>query len=633
MCRNRKSNSKCRRSGSNNLCGKIGKIRKDLFVLGFVLIVMVTIAAGDVAQNPVPADVNSNVGVGENLGSGDVEANAGEAVVAPGGTIQSINFKKDMRIKDALRFLAAKYQRNIIPSAKVDGVVAVTSLYSVTFEQAMDSILGYGFKYEQEGNFVKVYTAEEFKKIREDKERMSYKVFTLYYITAAEAAKLIVPVLSGQGTVSSSTPAEKDVTSSGGSGTGSSISSKGGGDSMALNDAIVIYDYPENIARAAEVIKALDVRPKQVLVEATILSATLTEGMELGVDLNLLGGTTLTGAAAKSATTNTVTGAVDNSTATDAVLPITQIGTGGIPGAAIETAGFAATAGTSGLRIGIKSGSTSAFITALESITDVTILANPKILAVNKQEGSVQIGKTLGYRGSSSVGQGGIVTQGEVQFLPTGTVLVFRPYIGNDGYIRMDIYPKDSTATLNVDKVPDETTTQLKSNILVKDGETIVIGGLFRDVVTTTRSQIPLLGDLPFIGAMFRSTSDSSVRQEVIVLLTPHIIDSANQTDGLARADDISRKRLGAKEELQWTGRTRLAEDRYAKAAEYYLAGDSAAALKEVNGALELRPTYLEALRLKERIIGKTSPADTAKIERNMLGDVEKDDSAKWLRR
>jgi len=611
------------------------KIKKDLFVLGFVLIVMVTIAAGDVAQNPAPADVNSNVGVGENLGSADVEANVGEAV-APGGTIQSINFKKDMKIKDALRFLAAKYQKNIVPSAKVDGVVAVTGLYGVTFEQAMDSILGYGFRYEQQGNFVKVYTVEEFKKIRDDKERMSYKVFTLYYISAAEAAKLIVPVLSGQGIISSSTPAEKDISSSGGSsgGTGSSLSTKGGGDSMALNDTIVVYDYPENVAKAADVIKALDVRPKQVLVEATILSATLTEGMQLGVDLNLLGGKTLTGAAATSDLVTTT----DISRGSTATLPITQIGKGSViagtvTGTAAETAGFAASAGTSGLRIGVKSGDIVAFITALESVTDVTILANPKILAVNKQEGSVQIGKTLGYRGSSSVGQGGIVTQGEVQFLPTGTVLVFRPYIANDGYIRMDIYPKDSTAQLNVDKVPDETTTQLKSNILVKDGETIVIGGLFRDVVTTTRSQIPLLGDIPFIGALFRSTSDSSVRQEVIVLLTPHIIDSANQTDGLARAEDISRKRFGAKEELQWTDRTRLAEDRYAKAVEYYLAGDSDTALKEVNSALELRPTYLEALRLKERIIGKTSPADTAKMERNMLGDVEKNDSAKWLRR
>src|SRR4030042_2257583 len=98
--------------------------------------------------------------------------------------------------------------------------------------------------------------------------------------------------------------------------------------------------------------------------------------------------------------------------------------------------------------------------------------------------------------------------------MDTGTVLVFRPYIGNDGYIRMDIYPQESTAELNVDKVPDKTTAEIKTNILVKDGKTIVLGGLFRDVVTTNRSQIPILGDIPFIGALFRGTSDKTQRQE-----------------------------------------------------------------------------------------------------------------------
>jgi type IV pilus assembly protein PilQ len=400
---------------------------------------------------------------------------------------------------------------------------------------------------------------------------------------------------------------------------------------MALNDTVVVYDYPENVARAADVIKSLDVRPKQVLVEATILSATLTEGMELGIDLSLQGGVKLVGTSTTVQAQDTVVGGTVTTTNNQKNV-LEQITAGAEKGIPMETSGFA-TVGGNGLRIGVKSGDTAAFITALESITNVTILANPKILAVNKQEGFVQIGKKLGYRGSSSVGQGGIVTQGTVSFLDTGTVLTFRPYIGNDGYIRMDIYPKDSTAQLNVDKVPDETVTQVKTNVLVKDGETIVIGGLFRDVVTTTRNQIPLLGDLPFIGALFRSTSDKSERQEVIVLLTPHIIDSANQTDGLARAEDISRKRFGAKEALQWTGRARLAEDRYTKAVEYYVGGDNEKAMREVDASLALRPTYFEALRLKERIIEETDPNEAAKMERIILSDMDKKEAENWLRR
>jgi type IV pilus assembly protein PilQ len=271
------------------------------------------------------------------------------------------------------------------------------------------------------------------------------------------------------------------------------------------------------------------------------------------------------------------------------------------------------------------------FIRALESITDTTILANPKILAVNKQLGQVYIGDKIGYNSQTTLVEG-VGSTSKVSFLDTGTKLSFRPYISADGYIRMDIHAKnsaeDATAT-----VVSETSTEIVSNIMVKDGQTVVIGGLFQDKIETTKSQIPLLGDLPFVGAIFRGTADQSVRKEVIVLLTPHIIEEPSETKGQARMDDIRRKRFGAKEQLQWIGRARLAEDRYANAARYYIEGDDESALREVKTALALRPTYLEAIRLKERIIGKVDPDDAEKMERVILEDIEREDSEKWLRR
>ncbi len=275
----------------------------------------------------------------------------------------------------------------------------------------------------------------------------------------------------------------------------------------------------------------------------------------------------------------------------------------------------------------------SAFITALESVTDITVLASPKILALNKQMGTVFIGQKIGYRDRTTISDTGQATVGEVKFLDTGTKLSFRPYIANDGYIRMDIYPKDSSGAVDSEGIPTETTAELTANIMLKDGQTVVIGGLFRDAVTTTRSQIPLLGDLPLLGALFRGTSDSNKRQEVIVLLTPHIISEPNQLNGLARAEDISRKMNGAKNAEQWIGRGRLADDRYAKAARYYLEGDKQAALHELDIVLELRPTYTEAIRLKERILAETDPVAASKIERKVVEQVEKPDTEKWLRR
>jgi len=586
------------------------KIRAKLFVWCIMLVLMAAIAVADVDHGLAEANLVANVSVAQ-------AETEGSQSVLQNGMIPVFKCEENFGVRKALALLGSICGKNIVPSPNVDGLLAFRQLTNVTFDEVMDAILGDNYKYEQRGNLIRVYTKDEYTKIMADPDRMTCKVFTLYYISAAEAIKLITPVLSKTGSIQGSSPAENVVP------TGNSISSgSGGGDTMALNDTIVIEDYPENIAEAEKLLKELDVRPQQVLVEATILSATLTEGLELGVDLNLAAGVSLTG----SSTTSQIGSTESLNTTT--TTPISQIDSIA-DGSPIETYGFAAVGGN-GLRVGVTSGDFRAFITALERVTDTTILANPKILAVNKQLGMVYIGNKIGY--TSQTTQTQTSTTQQVEFLETGTRLAFRPYIGNDGYIRMDIQPKDSSGTLKANNIPDEFSTELATNIMVQDGETIVIGGLFRDVVVTSRSQIPLLGDLPFIGAFFRKTTDSVQRQEVIVLLTPHIIDEAKETQSEARADDIRRKQLGAKDELQWAGKARLAEDRYVMAARSYLEGDTEAAMNTLNYVLELRPSYLEAIRLKERIIGETRPDELDSIDRIMLDDIEREDSVKWRR-
>jgi len=557
------------------------KIKKNIILWGFLLITLiVTTAAGARAAANKPPQV-----------------------------IDKFDVEEDFDVRKALAMLGSLCNKNIVPSPNVNGALAFRSLKNVTFEEAMDAILGENFKYEEDGKLIKVYTKDEYKQLKEDPARMMSKVFTLYYIRAKEAQNLISPVISSNAKVQMTTEAETDVSSTGGVTSGSSsglTSVTGGGDSMALNDMIVVYDYPENLEKVAEVLKSVDIRPNQVLVEATILSATLNETTKFGIDWNLFTGTFVTNYPAN------LTG----------------------DGTPIETFGFADNPATAtGLIAGFSADNVQAIITALETTTDVTVMANPKILAVNKQEGYVQIGKKLGYRSSTTISSGGVASEGQVEFLDTGTVLAFRPYIGNDGYVRMDIYPKDSTAQLNVDRVPDETITQVKTNVIVKDGETIVIGGLFRDVVNTSRNQVPLLGDIPFVGALFRGTTDITERQEVIVLLTPHIIGEPSQMDGKARAEDISRKRFGAKENLQWIDRSRLAEDSYARAARFYIEGDNESAMKQLKAALTLHPTYLEALRLKEKIMGEVSPAEAQMLDRILQEKIDSQDAANWSRK
>jgi len=549
------------------------KVRKSLFLWSFLLIaLMATVAAGASASGGQPAQM-----------------------------IDKFEVEEDFGVRKALAMLGSQCQKNIVPSPNVDGVLAFRSLNNVTFEEAMDAILGENFRYEQVGQLIKVYTKDEYQKLKNDPARKVHEVFTLYYITGEEAEKLIKPVLSEDAVIQSSTASEKTISGSSGSGSsggsssgsgGGSLGSGGGGDSLALNDKIVVYDFPEKIEMARGVIKSLDIKPKQVLIEATILRAMLDENTQFGIDLSSIGGA--------------------------------SISLGSTEG--IQDTGFASVVSPGGLTAVFSIDDVTGFIRALEEVTDTTVLANTKILAVNKQQGAVLIGQKMGYQSQITQTDGGTTTS-KVDFLESGTRLVFRPYIGNDGYIRMDIYPEDSTATLNpITQIPDKMTTELQTNVLVKDGETIVIGGLFRDYVSTTRSQVPLLGDIPFLGALFRGTSDLTQRVEVIILLTPHIIEEPEDTGGDQAQTDIDRKTDGVRKGLQWIGRRKLAEDRYIKAARYYVEGNTEAAIKELEYVLSLRPTYLEAIRLKEKIIAELSPEEAQKMDRIILKAVESED-------
>ena len=555
--------------------------RSNLLVWCLTFALMATIAIGDAEQVAARGGANES-------GQSEIEA-IGSEETSIDNTIQSITFKKDIGIRDALRFLAAKYQKNIVPSSKVDGLVTVTSLYDVTFEEALDAILGYAFKYEQQGNFIKIYTAEEYKQFKEDKSRMTHKVFTLYYTTAEEARNLIKPVLSSFATISASSAAKTDTEAG------------DGGDSLASRDVLVVYDYPENIEKISKMLDVIDAKPPAVLIEVTILEAELTDETEFGIDLSSVGCTAIT------------CGATEG----------------------ISTSGLAsAVTGTAGLTAALSIDGVTGFIRALEGITNTTVLANPKILALNKQAGHVLIGAEDGYVTTSQISADGAVQQ--VEFLESGTTLKFRPYICKDGYIRMEINPEQSEGSVAVEGgfvLPSKTTTQVKTNIMVKDGKTIVIGGLFKEEVEQTYSQVPVVGDLPFVGSIFKQVNDSSTRKELIILITPHIINNPEDTEGAARSEDVKKIVYGARKSLNWISRARLFDDRYAKAVKDYVDGNYSKALSELNYLLRAQPEFLEAISLKERIISEISPDEARQMERIMLGVIEQEDSPKWQRR
>jgi type IV pilus assembly protein PilQ len=504
----------------------------------------------------------------------------------------SLSITRDADILDTLRVVGFQAQKSILPSKEVHGTLPALDLYNVTVHEALDAILKMnGFAYREEGGFIYVYSAKEIAEIDQANRQTTTEVFRTYYTPAANAVVMIKPVLSKAGEVAISQPAVSGIDTG---------TKDVGGDSNATQDTLVVTDYPENLERVRKVLKEIDVRPQQILLEATIMSASLNENNAMGVNFTAMGGvdfSTLTGGPVTAGTAlgGSVADALNGNILNDKnVGPITD-------------KGYAAgSVGGNGLQVGLVKNNIALFINALEGITDTTILANPKVLALNKQKGEVIVGREDGYLTTTVTDNASVQT---VQFLDTGTRLIFRPFIGDDGYIRMEIHPEDSSGGLSAANLPYKVTTETTSNIMVKDGHTIVIGGLFRESTNTTRSQVPFLGNLPIAGYLFRSQTDTTIRQEIIILLTPHIVkdENAYSEESEKEMKDAEQLRVGARMGMMPFGRERLAEVNYEQAVKEMRKDnpDRQKAIWYLDSATNLNPKFLEAIQMKQDLTGQ----------------------------
>ncbi len=529
-------------------------------------------AAGALAQTTAPAEAPDKEG-------------PTIAVTRP-GTFEIHVQGADLR--GVLQLLSTQGKRNIIATKEVQGTVTA-DLYGVTFQQALKAVLASsGFDSLEEDGFIYVHTVDQKAAILKSRIEPVVRVFRLSYITAADAEKLVSPALSELGSVAVTPAAESGIESSG---------TETGGNAYATNDVLVVRDAPKRVEQIADLLAELDVRPDQVLVETTILSAELREDNKLGVNFNALAGVEFQDAGY---TWNTV----------------------GKPGFTPENLTAAQSTGinfrtdftpiSGGMTFGVFGSDIAFFITALETVTDVTVLANPKLLVVNKQRGEVMVGRRDGYL-TTTVSE--TTATETIEFLETGTRLLVRPFIGKDGYIRMEIHPEDSDGSVEgTPPLPSETTTEVTSNVLVRDGHTIVIGGLFRENTGNSRSQIPGLGNVPYLGTLFRTTDDGTERDEVIVLITPHIVTHpSDEAVGEQIKDDIERFRMGQRKGLAWWSNQRLADRQLRLAKEALRAGDHERALWNLDMALSMRPRMIEAIRLKERLTQKAYWAGEAR--------------------
>jgi type IV pilus assembly protein PilQ len=416
---------------------------------------------------------------------------------------------RDRPVREVFSQLRLAMRRNIVVAPDVGTTKYTGDLYGVDPEEAIDLIcLSTGLMARDMGNYISIENAAT-----------ETRYFMLKHVPAPDVETLIKTALSDKGKVTSTKEAANGIETS---------SSDTGGDAYANDGMLIIHDYPRNLDKVAEILKVLDQAPRQVHVEVTVLNAKVSNLNQLGVNFSALAGVNYREYGATSS---------DGFSVNDNVFNSDQIGDGL---GRISTELGSGLVGR-GMQFGFIQNNIAAFVRAIEEQTSVVVQANTSLITMNKARGEVKLARKDGY--STTIVSNGVAVQ-DVKFLETGTTLILRPFIQDNGIIRMEIHPEDSDGGIASNGFPFEQTAEMTSNVMVRSGDTLVIGGLFREKRSGTDAKVPLLGSIPFVGGLFRSKDQTVLREEVIILLTPRIIDIAAQAveDDLLNARPFERR-------------------------------------------------------------------------------------------
>lgn len=493
--------------------------------------------AGGPAATPLPS---SSRGGSQPAGRGDVpdvEFDQADGLI----TLHT----DELDVRRLLEVISRRAGLNLAISPKVQGTITA-NFEKVSIQELLRSVLKLADLVEKvDGEIHFIYSREEVGKeaLSAKKERTVIKVYRLNYIRADEMMVMIAPFLSddvgkkrfattanyqfGISEASTLTTGGMGSTSAmggggmggGAGGAGGVVASGGtiqrgtqpvtGGLSYSDHDTLVIQDYETNIKVIDQIIQRLDVQPVQVLIEAVIISVELTKDTQLGVNFAVVDhlGQQL-GTIGSGAVINNNVGFTPSQVLTAA---------GKIAASTADPTGFAS--GANGIKYGFIANNVTGFINALETLGSTKILASPRILVLNKQRAEIQLGERLGFR---TLSQNFTSTIQQVQFLNTGTLLRIRPFVSSDGMVRMEIHPERSQGAVT-DDLPNVTTAQLTTNVMVANGSTLVIGGLMEEEDVYNQTGLPGLSRVPALGHLFGLKDKLGRRRELVVLLTPHV--------------------------------------------------------------------------------------------------------------
>ncbi len=411
----------------------------------------------------------------------------------------SVDFR-EAPIEDVIKSFAQQADVDIVKGPTVTGKVTAT-LTDVALDEAMDTIFAvHGYGYTTTESIIRIVPRSE---LAQFMTKFVTKVYHIDYASMDEVTKAITPMLTPQGKISSN-PKTGD---------------------------ILVTDTEDRVKVLDEFIKTMDREIPQILVEARIYDVSCSSFLDLGFDW--------------SAGTFTL---FDEETG---------LAVGGktepFAGAAFSSSISQAPKGRFGLRFGIVNENVDIDVMFKAAKDDIKakLLANPKILVLNDQQANIKIVQEIPYQELTQTSGGGNI--GTTKFKEVGVTLIVTPHLSRDGKIRLNLSPEFSMQTGTVSLVipvtgaapisspqPIVDKRQATTDALIGDGETVVIGGLRKRDVVSEISKVPLLGDIPIVGELFKFRGEKAVNSELIVFITPRLVAKPELSDSEAGKLDRS---------------------------------------------------------------------------------------------
>ncbi|WP_434030415.1 type IV pilus secretin PilQ [[Pseudomonas] boreopolis] len=430
----------------------------------------------------------------------------------------TFNFQ-DVPVRTVLQLIAEESNLNVVASDTVQGNVTLR-LVNVPWDQALDIVLrAKGLDKRRDGSVIWVGPQAELAKFEQDKEDARIAIenredlITDYVQINYHSASAIYKALTEAKGIGGS--------SGGGGGNGGSSQNENGflsprGRLVAdeRTNTLMISDIPKKVAQMRELIDHIDRPVDQVLIEGRIVIATDTFARDLGAKFGI-GGTHTYGDNVATIGSNATGGGTAATRGLNVNLPASGFTTGtSVPSLAYTLLG-------SNFNLDLE-------LSALQEEGRGEVISNPRIVTANQREGVIKQGKEIGYV-TITGGTAGTAATPNVQFKEVLLELKVTPTITNDNRVFLNMNVKKDEVERYIElsgygTIPEINRREINTAVLVDDGQTVVIGGVYEFTDRSSVSKVPFLGDVPFLGNLFKKRGKSKQKAELLVFVTPKVL-------------------------------------------------------------------------------------------------------------